>query len=214
MQKARRHCIKAAPTACRRMVSGSLSLSLSECFSPFLHSTCTLSVSQEYLALPDGPGGFAQNFSCSALLRITLGHLTLRVRDFHPLRYLFPKVSTHVPYSISCSYYPVYAIVHIRFGLFPVRSPLLRESLLFSLPAGTKMFQFPAFALHKKMEYRSFQTVGCPIRRLTYQRIFAPTRHFSQLITSFFASVSQGIHHAPLFTSSLHMIPDFLYFIT
>ena len=32
------------------------------------------------------------------------------------------------------------------FGLFPVRSPLLRESLLFSLPTGTKMFQFPAFA--------------------------------------------------------------------
>ena len=35
---------------------------------------------------------------------------------------------------------------HRRFGLFPVRSPLLGESLLLSLPAGTKMFQFPAFA--------------------------------------------------------------------
>ena len=33
-----------------------------------------------------------------------------------------------------------------RFGLLPGRSPLLGESLLFSLPAGTKMFQFPAFA--------------------------------------------------------------------
>ena len=33
-----------------------------------------------------------------------------------------------------------------RFGLFPVRSPLLGESLLFSFPAGTKMFQFPALA--------------------------------------------------------------------
>ena len=32
------------------------------------------------------------------------------------------------------------------FGLLPGRSPLLGESLLFSLPAGTKMFQFPAFA--------------------------------------------------------------------
>ena len=37
---------------------------------------------------------------------------------------------------------------HRRFGLFPVRSPLLGESFLFSLPAGTKMFQFPAFAHH------------------------------------------------------------------
>ena len=33
-----------------------------------------------------------------------------------------------------------------RFGLVPVRSPLLGESCLLSLPAGTKMFQFPAFA--------------------------------------------------------------------
>ena len=35
-----------------------------------------------------------------------------------------------------------------RFGLFPVRSPLLRESLLFSFPMGTKMFQFPTSALY------------------------------------------------------------------
>jgi hypothetical protein len=34
----------------------------------------------------------------------------------------------------------------LRFGLFPVRSPLLRESLLFSFPPGTKMFQFSGFA--------------------------------------------------------------------
>jgi hypothetical protein len=33
-----------------------------------------------------------------------------------------------------------------RFGLFPFRSPLLRESLLLSSPRGTKMFQFPRCA--------------------------------------------------------------------
>ena len=32
-----------------------------------------------------------------------------------------------------------------RFRLFPFRSPLLRESRLFSLPRGTEMFQFPRF---------------------------------------------------------------------
>ena len=32
-----------------------------------------------------------------------------------------------------------------RFSLIRVRSPLLTESLLFSLPAGTEMFHFPAF---------------------------------------------------------------------
>ena len=33
-----------------------------------------------------------------------------------------------------------------RFRLFPFRSPLLRKSIFLSLPQGTKMFQFPAFA--------------------------------------------------------------------
>jgi hypothetical protein len=32
-----------------------------------------------------------------------------------------------------------------RFRLFPVRSPLLRESRLLSFPADTEMFQFPAY---------------------------------------------------------------------
>ena len=31
---------------------------------------CPLSVSWEYLALPDGPGRFTQDYSCPALLRI------------------------------------------------------------------------------------------------------------------------------------------------
>ena len=61
-----------APTACKRMVSGSISLPCSGYFSPFPHGTCSLSVSHVYLALPDGPGGFRQDFTCPALLRILL----------------------------------------------------------------------------------------------------------------------------------------------
>ncbi len=41
---------------------------------------------------------------------------------------------------------------------------------------------------------------GCPIRKSAGQGLFAPNRGLSQLITSFIASVSQGIRHAPLFT--------------
>jgi hypothetical protein len=37
------------------------------------------------------------------------------------------------------------ALTRPGFGLFPVRSPLLRESRLISTPRGTKMFQFPRF---------------------------------------------------------------------
>ena len=35
------------------------------------------------------------------------------------------------------------------FGLFPFRSPLLRESRLISFPPGTEMFQFPGFPPHR-----------------------------------------------------------------
>ena len=76
------------------MVSGTLSPSSSECFSPFPHGTRSLSVSRECSALPGGPGGFAQDSSCPALLRIPL-HRTarLRVRASHPLRGRFPAAS-------------------------------------------------------------------------------------------------------------------------
>ena len=43
---------------------------LAEYFSPFPHGTCSLSVSREYLALPDGAGGFIGDFSGPRLLRI------------------------------------------------------------------------------------------------------------------------------------------------
>ena len=59
-----------APTACRRAVSGTISLRCSRCFSPFPHGTGTLSVSRECLALADGAAGFRQDSSGPALLRI------------------------------------------------------------------------------------------------------------------------------------------------
>ena len=42
-----------------------------------------------------------------------------------------------------------------RFGLFPVRSPLLRESRLISLPPGTEMFHFPGLAPFRVMGHDS-----------------------------------------------------------
>ena len=69
MQKARRHPI-GAPTACRRTVSGSISLRCPRCFSPFPHGTCPLSVSRECLALADGAARFRQGSSGPALLRV------------------------------------------------------------------------------------------------------------------------------------------------
>ena len=86
MQKARRHpqVNLGTPTACKRTVSGSFSLPFLGFFSPFPHGTSSLSVSQEYLALPDGPGGFIQDYSCPALLRIPLSITSLTLTGLSP----------------------------------------------------------------------------------------------------------------------------------
>ena len=137
MQKARRHNQKIAPTACRQTVSGTISLLCSRCFSPFLHSTGSLSVSREYLALRDGPRWFTQNFSCSALLRIPLGFIKESYTGLSPSTAVFSKTFyflNRLPWRGPTT--PILPKQH-RFGLFRVRSPLLAESLLFSFPAGT-----------------------------------------------------------------------------
>ena len=90
----------------------------------------------------------------------------------------------------------------IRFRLFPVRSPLLRESRLISFPPATKMFQFAGFAsLH-----RDDRPSVCRVAPFGYPWItgrLAPPQGFSQLTTPFFASESLGIHHVPFLTSLL-----------
>ena len=72
---------------------------------------------------------------------------------------------------------------------------------MFSSPPGTKMFQFPGFASpNKKTGIAAKRRLGCPIRKPRGQRLFAPRPGLSQLITSFIASVSQGIHRPPLYS--------------
>ena len=83
--------------------------------------------------MPDGPGGFAQDYSCPALLRMPLGHVTLRLQACHLLRINFPDDSSRDLCTTAWSYYPACASPHTRFGLFPGRSPLLGESLVYFL---------------------------------------------------------------------------------
>ncbi len=64
----------------------------------------------------------------------------------------------------------------MRFRLFPVRSPLLRESRLLSIPPGTKMVHFPGFASIPyvfRYGYPDFIGMGFPIRRSPGQSLFS-----------------------------------------
>ncbi len=99
-----------APTACRRMVSGSISLRYSRFFSPFPHGTGSLSVSQEYLALADGPAGFRQGFTCPALLRILLSITSLTCTGLSPPLVQLSRCFQFTLHRMSQSYNPRIAV--------------------------------------------------------------------------------------------------------
>ena len=92
-------------------------------------------------------------------------------------------------------------LTHDWFGLFPVRSPLLRKSLVISFPPATKMFQFAgsgfSYPIYSGKDNRGLPLLGCPIRISTDLGLLAAPRSISSLATSFFASWYQGIHHTP-----------------
>ena len=72
--------------------------------------------------------------------------ILFHIRDYHPLWLFFPKCSIRVSPWILQSSTPN---ASIGFALFPVRSPLLRESRLISCPLVTEMFHFTRFAPFK-----------------------------------------------------------------
>ena len=153
-----------APTGCKRTVSGTISLPCSGYFSPFPHGTGSLSVSQKYLALPDGPGRFSQDFTCPDLLRIPLILLIFACTGLSPP---MVQLSRSVPFpinnNVSGPSTPIPPKRH-RFGLFPVRSPLLRESLnCFLFLRVLRCFSSPGL-LPDCSGYHVFIVVGCPIR--------------------------------------------------
>ena len=97
----------------------------------------------------DGPRRFPRDFTCPVVLRnLPSEPASFRLRGCHPLWPTFPSRSTIMLVYHSPALRPSRPFnpgVHApRFGLFRVRSPLLAESLLFSLPAGTEMVHFPA----------------------------------------------------------------------
>ena len=106
-----------------------------------------------------------------------------------------------------------------RFGLFPLRSPLLRESRLISFPSGTEMFHFPELALgrlciHLPVTGHDSRRVS-PFRNPRIKGCLAPPRGLSQLTASFIAFRRQGIHPMLLFAcfsrKKLPSIPIQLY---
>ena len=163
----------------------------------------------------DGPPGFPQGSTCPAVLRNqTEEPLSFRLRGLHPVSLAIPDHSARR--SVSYSPAPLQRhhvrpcntvdttladLTYRRFRLFPLRSPLLGESRLLSVPPGTEMVHFPGLAAPSygfRECARGLPSRGCPIRKSPGQSLFAAHRGLSQLTTSFIAVLRQGIHRTPL----------------
>ena len=83
-------------------------------------------------------------------------------------------------------------LTRTRFRLIQFRSPLLPESLLFSLPAGTEMFHFPAFpphALYIQTRVTTLTSGGVsPFGHPRINACLSAPRGLSQISTSFIGS--------------------------
>jgi hypothetical protein len=175
-----------------------------------------LSVTREYLGLTGGPARFTQDFTGPMLLGkkdkqvdnvSATGVLPSTPGLSHTLR-LHHQFLTHPAagrrlksHPTTPHVQPLPGITHLRFSLFRFRSPLLPESRLFSLPAGTEMFHFPAFpprTLYIQMRVTAHD--DCRVSPFGHPRITArltTPRGLSRPPTSFIGSWYQGIHHAP-----------------
>ena len=99
--------------------------------------------------MEDGPPRFPQGFSCPAVLGNSAGaSQPFAYRTITFFGVAVPGSSARLLVCNSMWPSPTTPVgpKPVRFGLFRVRSPLLTESLLFSLPRGTEMVHFPRFA--------------------------------------------------------------------
>src|SRR5690606_21156726 len=95
----------------------------------------------------------------------------------------------------------LWASTFTGFRLIPVRSPLLRESLLISFPRGTEMFHFPrlpSMTYGFSHRYPALSDrMGSPIRISPGLRLLAAHRGISVLAPSFIGIQRLGIRRAP-----------------
>ena len=157
--------------------------------------------------MADGAACFRQDSSGPALLRILLRVACLPVRAFHPLRTAFPDRSRSQASTTLESYNPGRALTPPVWALPRSLATTCGIIVIFS-SCGYLDVSVPRVCPLLRRVSTSLWT-GCPIRKSPDQRLFAPPRSLSQLITSFFASESQGIPHALLVTFSNFLLVFF-----
>ena len=125
------------------------------------------------------------------------GWVRFRVRDSHPLRCAFPGRFPYQAFAGVAVLQPRARLDAHGLGSSPFAHHYLGNHCCFLLLRLLRCFSSAGSPPLRD----SPCGLGCPIRTSADRRPFAPPRGFSQLITSFVASESQGIPHTPLVTS-------------
>ena len=125
------------------------------------------------------------------------GSTWLRVPDSHRLRSAFPDGSARSVWPIAPLLLPRHVPCDTAgLGSSPFARRYWGNRCYFLFLQVLRCFSSLRSPPHSRMT--ESLPPGCPIRTSAGQCVFAARRSFSQLVTSFFASESQGILHAPL----------------
>ncbi len=150
-----------------------------------------------YLALADGAAGFIQDFTGPVLLRIPLPPRPLRLPAFHRLWGCFPGSFDSLQVQMLWSYYLLAGCpARIWAGSRSLATTWDITIVFFSssyLDVSVRRVRLPC-------GISRLLGMGFPIRIPADQRFFAAPRRFSQLSTSFIATVCLGIHRVPFST--------------
>jgi hypothetical protein len=164
-----------------------------------------------YLGSPPGGTGFSRTGVSPSALALSRRVPLTTVLSHSPSGRQTGLVGPTTPHT-----QPLPGIPRMRFSLFRFRSPLLTESRLFSLPAGTEMFHFPAFppralCVQTRVTPHDWGRVSPFGHPWISARLAAP-QGLSQPPTSFIGSWCQGIHRVPLKTCTTKMLASTVQF--
>ena len=136
--------------------------------------------------------------------QVPASQLRLRIRGSHPLRRGVPSASASPSLRFCRSYNPGTGLKTAPVWALPV--PLAATPGIVITFSSCAYLDVSVQRVRLRLRRMTGSLPpGSPIRKSADHRAFAPPRGFSQLVTSFLASESPGIPHAPLF------VPLFLY---
>ena len=146
--------------------------------------------------MADGPAGFTLGSSCPALLRMrTAGRLVPRT-GLSPSAGGLSSPFRYSPAPLVSVLLPRARLDAPGLGCSPFARHYLGNHVCFLLLGVLRCFSSPR-SPHPLGMVPAPLLVGFPIRKSPDQVVFADPRGLSQLITSFLASMSQGIHPSP-----------------